>query len=101
MKSIIEFINVNIYESYMKFEIEDVADAINNVCSGGDDWLCGPGQGVGSFEDAVENTGSLYDVLAYHNQFDKIADYFDCNKDEIDEFIYNNEDKIMKEMGFK
>ena len=99
MKSIIEFINENINESHMKFYIEDVADAIYHVCRDGDDWSCGPGQGVGDFEDAVESTGSLYDVLAYHNQIDKIADYLDCNKDEIDEFIYNNEDKIMKEMG--
>lgn len=101
MKSIIEFINKNINESHVKFEIEDVVDAIYRKCSGGSNWCLGPGDGNGDFEDAVKNTGSLYDVLAYHNQFDKLADYFDCDKNEIDEFIYNNEDEIMKEMEFK
>lgn len=100
MKSLVEFINVNINESHMKFEIEDVADAINSVCDG-DEWALDPhASRTGTFAHAVDIIGNIYDVLEFHDVFRELADYLDCDEDELMDFISDNEDEIMKKMGF-
>jgi hypothetical protein len=102
MKSITEFINENINESHTKLNVEDVVSSIEYVCDG-DEWRLGPSitSRTGSFEQAVDAAGSLYDVLELHAMFGDLADDLDCDEDELMDFISDNENEITKELGFK
>lgn len=102
MKSITEFIKENINESHTALNIEDVVSSIEYVCDG-DEWRLGPSitSRTGSFEQAVDAAGSLYDVLELHAMFGDLADDLDCDEDELIDFIYDNEAEIMKKMDLK
>lgn len=101
MKSITEFIKENINESHSNFDIEDVIMSIENVCDG-NDWTIDPNRSrKGTFADAVKANGSIYDVLEFHTMFGDLADDLGCDEDELMDFIYDNNDELMQEMGIK
>ena len=101
MKTITQFIKENINESHSNLNIEDVILSIENVCDG-NDWILDPQRSrEGTFADAVKSVGSIFDVLEFHTAFGDLASDLDCDEDELMDFIYDNDDELMKEMGLK
>lgn len=94
MKDIKNYIleSSKIYEG--KLNINDVVGAIENNTYG-DDWPLDPhGNKTGEFADAYEQTGSIADIFDFCDTWDAIADELNCDVDELQDFVYDNEEKI-------
>lgn len=102
MKSLTEFIKCSINESNVKFDIDRLASEIKYSCNG-NYWKLDSSSNshTGSFKEAVNAAGSLYDVLKRNNAFGMLADDFGCDEDELMNFIYDNNDELMQKMGIK
>lgn len=99
MKNITKFIleSSKIYEGKLNFN--DVVDAIENHTYG-DDWPLDPhGNRTGEFTDAYEETGSIGDIFDFCNTWDEIADELGCDVDELQDFVYDNDEKIAHKLN--
>ena len=100
MKSLIEFIKCGINESNTKFDIDRLASEINYSCNWGKWKLDSSSTSCSvSFKEAVNDTGSLYDVLKLNNAFTLLADDLGCDEDELMNFIYDNNDELTQKIG--
>lgn len=101
MKSITQFINENISKSNSTLNFEDVIAAIELIGDRESWYLDADGGSKGSFEYAVKRNKSIYDVLEFHMAWEDLAKELDCEEKEIGDFVYDNEDELLKKMGFR
>jgi hypothetical protein len=96
MKSIIRFIKEG------RLNYEDVYDALYDYLSNGDDFaLDGSATKTGTGAECLDAIGSIIDILDFHDGWDEIADNCDTDVDTLQDFIDDNEEKLIKDLEKK
>lgn len=93
MKNINQFIK----ESHINYD--DVYNALYDYLSNGDDFaLDSSANKTGSGRECLKEIGSIGDILDFHDGWEEVADNCDIDVDTLQDFVYDNEDKLIKEL---
>ena len=65
----------------------------------GDDFALDPhGSKTGTGKECLEEIGSIGDILDFHDKWDEIADEVGVDVEELQDFVYDNEDKLYNQL---
>lgn len=97
MKDLKDYVNESIVNE-SKIDFDDAVDVFRNWLDEDDFSLDMSGSKHGTGWDAIENAGSIYDLIEWAAAWDDLADQLGTDEDGLRDWLDDNEDKLSKEL---